>query len=164
MARLNEAYRVLGDPARRAVYDASVRDAAADPVAAGSAVPAAVAPRPGARPAARRVPGPAVAVTFPWRFCLVMAGVGAAIVITLAAVNNNAPPVPPVDDQLSTGDCVVLIETDRTAREVPCDASARYRVDTIVPLGRACPSGTVGFRNHRGTATACVENIVAGAG
>lgn len=162
MARLNEAYRVLGDPARRAVYDASLRVAADTATSSGSAAGggAATAATPAVRVAARPIPASASPVVFPWRFCLVMAAIGAAVVLVIAAMATNAPSAPPVDDVLSTGDCVVVIETDRSVREVACDERAVFQVRSIVALGRACPARTEGYRTHPGTATACIANIV----
>jgi hypothetical protein len=157
MARLNEAYRVLGDPARRAVYDASLRTTAA--AAVGSAAgggPAATMPRP-----VGPVPRPAVSagpVAFPWRLCLVLAGLGAAVVLGIAAAAGNAPQRP-IDYYLEPGSCVVLIETDRSAGEVACDESARYRVRSMVAFGAACPSGTEGYRDRTGPGTVCVERF-----
>ncbi len=156
MARLNEAYQVLSDPARRAVYDASVRDATTRPTA----------PRVDTAPArstttfTRQPPLPAQAATFPWRLCLVMAGIGAGIVLLIATLASQSP-ARPIDGVLEPGACVVLIETDRSAGEVPCDDSAAFRVSSLVSFGSACPSGTIGYRDRNGVGTACVERIPA---
>ena len=79
MPRINEAYRVLGDPARRAAYDAALR----------------VAPAPARTVTAPEPVRPAVDTTparIPWRLMLVMAGVGVAIVLVGAALYEPAGP------------------------------------------------------------------------
>lgn len=157
MARLNEAYRVLGDPARRAVYDAAVREAAVGSAAGGAGVAQSAAP------VIRAVPRPPTddrPVRFPWRFCLVLASLGAGVVLVIAALASQAPPKP-IDHVLEPGSCVVLIETDRSAGEVPCDDFATFRVSRMVAFGSACPAGTQGYRDRNGVGTACVERIPA---
>jgi hypothetical protein len=107
------------------------------------------------RPTGRLVDG---SVRFPWKLSLVMAAVGAAGVLTVAAFYRPAGPPPP-DGVLETGSCVVLVDADHTAREVACDGDARYRVRTLVPLDDGCPPGSVGYREVDGLRTACVELI-----
>lgn len=149
MAALNEAYRVLGDPARRAAYDAERYSGAVPPPAA----------RPGPGPGG--VPGPPPAhgrgpARFPWRLSLVMAGLGALVVLVMAAVSRPAGPPAP-DNILRAGSCVEVIESDATVFEVVCDGAARFAVRELVPAGDPCPAGTAGYRDRQGLGTACVE-------
>ena len=160
MARLNEAYRVLGDPARRAVYDASLREAAVGSAAGSAAGPADVPPGPTSTAPQQFPRAPAGPAVFPWKFSLVLAGLGAAAVLVIAAMASNAPRQP-IDFVLEPGSCVVLIETDRSAGEVPCDDFADYRVNRLVPFGGSCPGGTTAYRDREGGRTACVERIPA---
>ena len=76
MAAVNEAYRVLGDPGRRAVYDASRRTS---PGARSNPAPSTSAPVP------RSSLAPLPPARVPWRLMATMAGVGAVVVVVLAA-------------------------------------------------------------------------------
>jgi len=147
MAALNEAYHVLADPARRATYDASLRSeprgSAARPASAPPAQspPAPTPPRPPAR--------------FAWEWALGI-GAAAALAVFLAASLYSPAGPPPPDGLLEPGSCVVLIEADNTAREVPCDDAANAEVHSLIDRG-ACPLGTAAYRDpHRGS-TACVQ-------
>jgi DnaJ domain len=154
MAAINEAYRVLRDPARRAVYDAGRRSGT-------SAVPpAASAPR--RAPTAVRSPvpvdttGPA---RYPWKLVLGMAVLGVAIVLTGAALARPSRPAPP-DNILETGSCVE-IEYTGDAREVNCTGSGDLVVRTIVPFDESCPPGTSAHRDRQGLGNACIEPALA---
>jgi molecular chaperone DnaJ len=147
MAALNEAYHVLADPARRAIYDASLRSE-----------PHGSAARPASAPAApaQRAPPPRRPAQFPWKWAF---GIGAvaALAVFLAASLYRPAGSPPPDGLLEPGSCVVLIEADTTAREVPCDDAANAEVHSLIDRGDACPFGTAAYRDpHRGS-TACVQ-------
>ena len=148
MADVNEAYRVLRDPARRAVYDASLRGRS-------SAVPPPVA-----RPVAASVPTrPAFDLAeparYPWKLVLAMAALGITIVLIGAALVRPAPPARP-DNILQTGSCVA-IEYTGDAREVNCTGHGDLVVRTIVQFDQACPFGTSAHRDRQGLGNACVE-------
>jgi curved DNA-binding protein CbpA len=109
MAAINEAYRVLGDPGRRAVYDAELRGASTVTATAGEA------------PSASRTvtpPAPSTPARYPWKLALGMAAVGATVVLVGAALYEPGRDPPP-DNILVPGSCVTL-EDNGDAREVNC--------------------------------------------
>ncbi|MET0459056.1 MAG: J domain-containing protein, partial [Ilumatobacteraceae bacterium] len=115
MASINEAYRVLGDPGRRAVYDAALRGTGS---AAGSPTSATGGPTV-AR--SRTAPPPVVDTTparIPWKLMGGMAGIGIAVVLVGAALYEPAAPPRP-DNLLGPGSCVT-IEANGDAREITC--------------------------------------------
>ena len=145
MAAVNEAYRVLRHPGRRAVYDAEL--AARD--------------RPAQRPSRSPATTPLRRVEdfsparFPWRLVLVSAGIGAAVVLAAAALSDEPPP-PRLDNVLEPGSCVA-IEANEDAREVTCAGHADdLVVDRVVPLDGVCPVGLSAYRDRQGLGYACV--------
>jgi molecular chaperone DnaJ len=149
MAAINEAYRVLGEPSRRAVYDAALR---------GAESPAAPVPRPAstiAGPASvpRREPLPPA--RYPWKLVLVMFLIGTAIVLIGAALYHPRKPGPP-DNLLEPGSCVT-IETNGDAREINCTgAPGELVVAGLIGMDQRCPPGTEGHRDRQGRGLACV--------
>jgi len=165
MAALNEAYRVLSDPGRRAVYDRSLRT----PTAGRSAPPGGVDDfddswfdvdhlnRDDGMDAIRRSsplspPGPA---RVPWKLMLVSAVVGTAVVL-VAAVFNDPPSEEPPDGILRPGSCVE-IEANGDAREVACTGDGDVVVEVLVPTSARCPTGTLGHRDRLGLGIACIR-------
>ena len=111
MAAINEAYRVLGEPARRAVYDAAC------------AAPAPPPDRPRRRRRPHRAPARSRASrchrrAYPWKLVLVMSLLGIAVVLIGAALYRPKDPGPP-DNLLEPGSCVT-IEANGDARETNC--------------------------------------------
>jgi molecular chaperone DnaJ len=145
MPRINEAYRVLGDPGRRAVYDAAIHDA----VRRAPTVPE--PPRP-----APVVVDPTPA-RIPWKLMLGMAGLGSAIVLVGAALYEPAGPEPP-DNLLEPGSCVT-IEANGDARELTCTGDDPLVVEVLVPTGDRCPDRTAGHRDRQGRGLACVRSV-----
>jgi len=168
MADINEAYRVLSDSGRRAVYDASRR-------VTGSAAPMSDRTSPsgstfgatdrsdGGAPASSAYPmhpghvGPA---RVPWRmllFCGTLAVIG---VVVLAQFNEPGEPPPP-DGILRVGDCVAF-EANGDAREVGCVGNADEPspvdsvVEAFVPFGATCPGLTEPHRDRQGMGVACI--------
>jgi curved DNA-binding protein CbpA len=166
MASINEAYRVLSDAGRRAVYDATLRGT-------GSAVPPSdrTASRTGrstdgstsADVTATGYPGhPSHAgpARVPWRmllFCGVVAVIG---VVVLAQFTEPGEPAPP-DGILRVGDCVA-IEANGDAREVRCIGNADEPapddlvVEAFVPFDATCPGLTIAHRDRQGMGVACI--------
>ena len=148
MAAVNEAYRVLRHPGRRAAYDAEL---------AAGARRASVPSRP-SRPTGkvplRRVEdrGPA---RYPWKLVAVSAVIGAAVVLVAASLTEEQPPPRP-DNVLEPGSCVA-IEANEDAREVTCAGEADdLVVDRVVPLDGVCPVGLSAYRDRQGLGYACV--------
>lgn len=147
MAALNEAYRVLRDPHRRAAYDTELRR----PAPRQSSVRPVVVVDDRTPPAAPS-PGPA---RFPWRLVAVMGGVGVGVVLAGAAMYEPAPPAAP-DNVLQRGSCVA-IEDNGDAREVTCRGVAgELVVEELVALDAICPPGLDAHRDRQGMGIACV--------
>jgi hypothetical protein len=151
MASINEAYRVLGDPGRRAVYDATLRGTGS---AAGSSTAPTVV-------RSRQAPSAIVDTTparVPWRLMAGMAGIGIAVVLVGAAFYEPAGPTRP-DNLLEPGSCVT-IEANGDAREITCVGGAdELVVHVLLPLEDRCPTGTVGYRDRQGRGLACVTSV-----
>jgi len=148
MPAINEAYRVLGDPARRAVYDASLRPTAA------TSRPAPSEPAPAyAAPMHPSHLGPA---RIPWRSLLVVGIIGVIGVIVLAQFTEPGAPSGP-DGILGVGSCVA-IETNGFAREVLCtrDTTVDLVVAALVPFDATCPGRTEPHQDRQGMGIACI--------
>jgi molecular chaperone DnaJ len=147
MTAVNEAYRVLGDPGRRAVYDAELRGTAT-----------VTTPGPSRAPGTRTVvtPPPLPPARFPWKLALGMAAVGVTVVLIGAALYKPRREPPP-DNILMPGSCVT-IEANADAREVNCTGSQDdLVVVTLVPAGERCPEGLPAYRDRQGLGMACVR-------
>ena len=148
MAAINEAYRVLADPVARRRYDETLD-----------------VPRPRSSPAARvadPTPSPVYVVDttparFPWRFMAVLTVGGMGLIVIGLIFTKPSDPVPP-DNILRGADCVV-IGGDLAATEVDCDGAHDAVVQSLVPFGETCPSGTEGYRDRQGMGTACVVRV-----
>ena len=157
MVAINEAYRVLADPGRRAIYDRSLNGAA--PSEADDATddatdeatrvdPVVVADKP--NPLA-----PAGPARVPWRLMLAVAAIGSAAVL-ISSLFDDPPREEPPDGILGPGSCVAF-ETNGDVREIACGNDGDdIVVDVLVPLDGICPSGTVGHRDRLGLGLACV--------
>lgn len=143
MTAINDAWRVLSDPGRRASYDASRRpggEVPERPAGGGERVV----------PAPQRLEPP----RFPWRGLLALGVLGGTFVVVLSVLQRPAGP-PAVDNVLQPGSCVV-IESNGDAREVRCDAEHDGVVRFLVPFDGRCPSGTDTHRDRQGMGLACV--------
>ena len=155
MAEINEAYRVLNDPARRAVYDASLRGGPTrGPAAPPSSEPSESSA--GAAPTMPTFPSHLGPARFPWRsvsFFAVLAIIG---VVVLAQFTEPSEPQGP-DGIIQIGSCVT-IEPNGDAREVLCtdDPTVDLKVEAFVPFSDSCPGGTVAHRDRQGMGIACV--------
>lgn len=148
MARINEAYRVLGDPGRRAVYDAQMRSGRPTLTAARAA--------PAAETADPSPPPVLTPARFPWKLAGVMAAVGATVVLVGAALYEPGTDPPP-DNVLQPGSCVV-VEPNHDVREVNCSGGAdELVVASVVPVDEPCPDGLAAYRDRQGLGMACVR-------
>ncbi|MEO1055796.1 MAG: J domain-containing protein [Actinomycetota bacterium] len=150
MAEINEAYRVLSDPSRRAVYDASLRRSPAEPSTAPEPADEGYSP-PTSRPADLQ---PA---RIPWRMLTVVGVIAIVGIVVLAQFTEPGEPDGP-DGIMRVGDCVE-IELDNDAREVACtgDVSIDLVVRAFVPFEGRCPGVTRPHRDRQGMGIACVE-------
>jgi molecular chaperone DnaJ len=155
MSRVNEAYRVLNDAGRRAVYDRSLAGRTAEVGAADRAdvddhddldVRGSVPRRSPLAPS-----GPA---RLPWKLMLVTALVGSALVLVAAAFTDPPSEEPP-DGILRSGSCVE-IEPNGDAREIACTGDDDIIVELLLPTGAVCPQGMVAHRDRLGLGTACI--------
>lgn len=154
MAAINEAYRVLNDPARRAVYDASLRGG---PTRGPAAPPSSTSTSSvDAGPTMPTFPSHLAPARFPWRsvsFFAVLAIIG---VVVLAQFTEPSEPQGP-DGIIQIGSCVT-IEPNGDAREVLCtdDPTVDLKVEAFVPFSDSCPGGTVAHRDRQGMGVACI--------
>ena len=157
MPAINEAYRVLNDPARRAVYDASLRGAPQrGPAAPPKESAAGATTATGSTPTMPRFPSHLGPARFPWRsvsFFAVLAIIG---IVVLAQFTEPGEPRGP-DGIIQIGSCVA-IEPNGDAREVLCtdDPAVDLKVEAFVPFNDSCPGGTVAHRDRQGMGIACV--------
>lgn len=160
MAQVNEAWRVLGDPARRRVYDEVLDVGRSHPGAStsGAAHGGASADRDVHRPSAHeRSAAAAVPSRFPWRFLLSMAVLGVLVVLVGAALTEPTEPGAP-DGILRAGDCVAI---DLDADEVACSAPHDAVVEVLIPFDQTCPADTEPIRDRQGMGVACVVRVAA---
>jgi hypothetical protein len=146
MALVNEAYRVLSDPGRRAQYDRSLGTGSARPSAETWTTRTVPDPTPHLPPA--RVP---------WRFMIVMGLIGIALVIAGAALRDDPAPAVP-DGVLRPGSCVE-ISPEGLAFEVACAPGERIEVIAVVNFDAQCPTGTARYLDRRGLGAACVREV-----
>jgi molecular chaperone DnaJ len=158
MAALNEAWHVLSDPGRRAMYDASLRT-----------VPRPTAPSPMPEPDYAdddfddddRPLGGHRRGGFPLPVFLVLALFAMIFVITAYAyeksgsVNGPAPTIP-VDGVIQIGSCV-RVSDDAVARETPCGAPYTGVVVALIARDGRCPPSTEGFHDPTSDGYVCIR-------
>lgn len=157
MAAINEAYRVLGDPGRRALYDSAQRgpvvtSSSGGAHAAGFArddddsdvdfVPMA--------PWQRRLPLWAIAV---------LGSLFTVFLFTAYASSGQSPTsttLPAVDGTLTIGSCVQEV-SGGIVQEIGCGGRRSGVVMDLIPVGGACPPGSYGLRRADGDGYACIS-------
>jgi molecular chaperone DnaJ len=158
MPAINEAYRVLNDPARRAVYDASLRSATQRGPAAPPSDSSARADAATSTPTMPTFPSHLGPARFPWRSVSFFAALAIIGIVVLAQFTEPGQPRGP-DGILQIGSCVT-IEPNGDAREVLCtdDPTVDLKVEAFVPFSDSCPGGTVAHRDRQGMGIACVAD------
>jgi molecular chaperone DnaJ len=151
MAILNEAYRILSDPGRRAMYDQGLRGPQV--TYSGSAAGGKSTRDTGSR-IYEEIEVPVTPARFPWRFMLFMASIGIAFVLINAALMSPAPERP-VDGLARPGSCV-RIEPNGDARVVRCSGAGDLVVHSLIPASQICPLDTFAHRDAQGLGTVCV--------
>ena len=153
MHAINEAYRVLNDPGRRALYDSSL-----------GATPGPSAAQPGgdaSPPSARSAPATSTPREFfeparvPWRGLALAGSIAIVGIFVVAQFTEPGAPRPP-DGILRVGDCVE-IEPDNDAREIACTGEQDLVVRALVAFDATCPNGTAPHRDRQGMGVACIE-------
>jgi molecular chaperone DnaJ len=157
MSAINEAYRVLEDPARRAVYDAGLRGRSAAGPARGPAAPVRDwtddDPAP---PSYDLPPRPYSPARVPWRTLLAAGALAIVGVVVLAQFTEPGEPPPP-DGILHVGDCVALL-ANTDAREVECSGGqGDLVVRAFVGFDETCPGLTEPHRDRQGLGVACID-------
>lgn len=167
MAGVNEAWRVLSDPGRRAMYDATIRGQRASSAAGGDW---------GERIAAawtddddddEHDPGDFVPSTM-WQrripiWTMVLLGTLAAIFFVTAyagsgRIGTKLPRAPAVDGLLTAGSCVRLA-SGGLAEETDCTMPNDGAVVALIQYDGRCPAGSSGYRRRDGVAGyACVTH------
>lgn len=149
MARINEAYRVLGDPARRNDYDRSLRAGSSTTQpesnrASRTRTDGVAEPRPMLPP-----------LRMPWRTIGVAAAIGVIGVVALSQfVDPRSDPAP--DGIIRIGDCVEMLD-NADAAEINCTGTPTdLVVEAFVPFDGTCPGGTEPHRDRQGMGIACV--------
>ncbi len=149
MPAINEAYRVLNDPGRRAVYDRAL-----------TAGPPAEVPDPRPSASEQRWDIGAQALLrparVPWRSLLVAAGVAIFGIVALAQFGGVGESPGP-DGILRSGDCVDF-DPNGDAREVSCTGVDDRVVRAFNPLfDDDCPGLSEPHRDRQGMGVACVD-------
>ncbi len=156
MQELNEAWRVLGNPARRAFYDRSLE--------APTTLPRRCRPVPDlgdldddARPYRHRLAEPgdigiSVVRGLPWIAVIVVLG---AIFVFTAFAGGDGDDAPSGSDLV--GSCVVLQRGGAVAK-VPCDGPSDGRVDLIAARSSLCPKGSDVARLARQESWLCLRD------
>lgn len=152
MPMINEAYRVLSDPGRRAMYDAERRGTTRR-VATDSSEPDVEAEE--QADTFQYPPGPA---RIPWRgllFCSLIAIV--AIVVLAQFSEPSGPPTP--DNILRTGECVEIL-ANGMAGEVACTGDGDLVVRQVTSRNQdTCPNGYLRANDRQGMVGVCLEQM-----
>ena len=154
VTRIAEAWTVLSSPARRAAYDLQLATGSAAGADAGrtNGRAATDSPRTASDPNLDRVYPPA---RFPWRFVLVVIGIGTAILLILHIMGDPMPERG-IDGLINAGSCVDFDQLG-AAYEVPCSGPHQAVARELVPFDSPCDSDTTQARDRQGMGTVCIE-------
>lgn len=146
LAAVAEAWNVLSDTRRRAAYDATLATPSISSPVNGSDTERFVH-----RPGVDLLTPP----KFPWKLVAIIAVVGTAAVLILAAFGRPSEPLGP-DNLLQSGSCVD-IASDGSAFEVSCDGPHQRVVRQLVAFDETCPLDTEPHRDRQGMGMACTD-------
>ncbi len=151
MPAINEAYRVLSDPGRRAVYDAGRRAGSSSRSSASSS-----STHVDDEPVGYTYQNPDGPARVPWRSLLFFSGIAIAAIVILAQFQKPAESGP-VDNLLRIGECVELQRSGTAANEVTCSGNGDLVVRQVVTRGGICPDGTPSTPDRQGMVGVCLE-------
>lgn len=152
MPQINEAYRVLSDPGRRAVYDAERRG-----VSAATATSGATRTRVEDSTPDYRFEYPEGPARIPWRGLLVCSLVAIVAIVVLAQFGDSSGPPTP-DNILRIGECVEILPNGM-AGEVACTDNGDLVVRQVTPRQGVCPDGAVSVFDRQGMVGVCLEQM-----
>lgn len=158
MAAVNEAWRVLSDPGRRARYDTTLRGPTVTygpgTGTGGSAVPdSSRSDRSDLEEQLERLQRDSSGKFPKWPFVLIFI-LAAIFIFTAGAISQSPTPETP-DKLLFAGSCV-RIEANQDVVEVECGGAHDGVVVTLVDFDQTCPSGTQAHRDRQGRGWACI--------
>jgi hypothetical protein len=145
MAAVNEAWHVLGDPGRRAAYDATRQE----PMTGSTPSYGSRGTEPGSSPPVVAAPIARV----PWRFFAFMSVAAVGLFVVGRLITGDPAPFRP-DGILRSGDCLAL-DADALAVEVPCSDPFDGVVLQLVPFGQRCPTDQLATQDRQGMGTVC---------
>ena len=143
LAPINDAWRVLGDPALRREYDRSLAAGQSSPVDDNRSQ----TPGP--------PPEPLPPSNFPWRFLAGLAIVLIGIVWYADSRGGSGGQTPP-DNVLEVGSCVV-IQDNGDAAEVNCADNHDGVVENRIGDGELCATPMEPHRDQQGLGVVCVR-------
>ncbi len=163
MAVLNSAWYVLRDPARRAIYDASLRsaDTAARRRSGAEAGQSSdedelfVADPDDEAAMGVPVPGHARRGLLPLPWLLILVALAVIFVFTAYAANNHGGKGTGIDGVLQPGSCVQV--TSGFVKEIGCDSTHDGVVVELPPVGASCPPTLTRLEDPAGSSTVCVR-------
>jgi molecular chaperone DnaJ len=154
MAALNEAYFVLSDPGRRAIYDASLtnrRPPAPTPMPFAAGATPDLDDDEGFVPL--RHPAARFGIPLPW--IVVLGALALIFVFTAYAVRPKSSPSK-IDGTIELGSCVAVAAVG-TVRETSCGGPNEGRVVAVPPSGSYCQDGTEAFVDASDNRVVCVR-------
>jgi hypothetical protein len=151
MPMINEAYRILSDPGRRAVYDAERRgNSGVRPVSGRSE------PFDDAEPEGYSYQYPDGPARVPWRSLLFFSAIAIIVILVLAQFENPGEPGTP-DNLLRVGECVEVQSVGNAANEIRCTGSGDLVVTDVLRRDGVCPDGIPSTPDRQGMVGVCLE-------
>lgn len=156
MPAINEAYRVLSDPGRRAVYDASLRSGSSATSERVTATSESSIQEPGDEAMQEwRYQHPDGPARIPWRSLTFFSLIAIIGIVVLAQFNEPGEPGTP-DGILRNGDCVEVLPNNLVG-EITCVGEGDLVVRQFIAFDRVCSNGWAAYQDRQGMGVACVE-------